>query len=1243
MKNNLMRSIMAVVTAIVWSVAAVAQTKDSPLSVGFLSEIKDLSSGTVVKIDRLYRVGKFYDNLYVTDGKDGFCAWLSVAASLQNGDDCKSFFDGVTNELVNLVCEVRCQNNVYYLRCTKDCGSTFSGRVLPDAERFHMIPEEVDASKISLEYANRLIRFKGTITSVQSSKPVINESGQITIFGATTCKANKNYLFVGVLGGYSQDISVYVDESIIELQNSSTQLSWSVDGYVNIDGAGSVKVESDEGENLVADGGVVKLTATPAEGYEFVRWTLNGKEVSTEEQYTTDPVLCDIGYVAVFAKENVAVMECDVTVSSSDAEMGEVNVSSGRVVVGTSVTVRAVARQGARFEGWYDGEKKMSGEADYTFAVESSTSLTARFVKIWTVTYEKPSHGEIEVVCDGQTVVSGGTVDDGKYVTVTVRPASNYVVQSIMVDGMAMTADSSASFAVESDISVSADICEAVLPQESLAGLLDGSAAVNSLVSIGMPLTVVAVVGNSRDAVVTDGDRLLLLSNHPAYTGDWKPEEGAVLSDVTGRYEVSSTAVSPKIVLMGAPVTVSGSKREAPVSDVAFADLYADRKSSNNRMLRLRGVNVYLGMVNPVCRNIGQYPDDEQLIRLSQENNSLEITTEMKRDANWTRPMDLTGFVHEVAGELGFHVLTMQPATDMPDDNRVLVNLTASPTSGGKVWIADDETAVQRSCEVGDRMMINAVAADGYVFEGWNAGGISVGAEASMEYQVWGNTTLTAVFSVAGIDPVPPVDPDDPQKERHKLTLRNGGNGSMTVTTADGMEVADGEMVEEGTRLTVTLTADRMYLPSQLKVNGVPVGQEPDGTYCVTVTGPTELLSVFVSDAAGVYHLRVASRSPEGCSGGKVWIDSDGVTAVEARYGESHAFYADASAGFTFVGWIYEGGTSGPGDGSRFEWPGQGDLSLVAVFDHAIKAERTVSVRSADPTKGRAEIVGESVGVQSVTSRAVVRIRAVAASEYDRFVEWTVNGEVWNEPEIELSGDADMECVAYFASDYPVVFGSIGQGTMTCTMSDISFESGTVVADGAKIGVVLSSADHHHIESLTVNGQEMLSRYLDDPSGFVLSVRSPTDIAAVFAIDRHRLLIGRHLHGNLTVYRSVGADGLGTGDPVASEIYHDFGSTLYVFASAAEGYRLKEITVDGRTLDMSAGYGTIVVTGDMALGCEFEQIPTSLTVVAGDETGGGDGEWFDLNGRRVGRSALRPGSVYIYRSRDGAVSKIVAR
>ena len=77
MKNNLMRSIMAVVAAIVWSVAAVAQTKDSPLSVGLLSEIRDLSSGTVVKIDRLYRVGKFFYNFYFKNCKDYFFVRLS--------------------------------------------------------------------------------------------------------------------------------------------------------------------------------------------------------------------------------------------------------------------------------------------------------------------------------------------------------------------------------------------------------------------------------------------------------------------------------------------------------------------------------------------------------------------------------------------------------------------------------------------------------------------------------------------------------------------------------------------------------------------------------------------------------------------------------------------------------------------------------------------------------------------------------------------------------------------------------------------------------------------------------------------------------------------------------------------------------------------------------------------------------------------------------------------------------------
>ena len=168
-------------------------------------------------------------------------------------------FDGVTNELTNLVCEVQHASDIPYLKCTSTCGSIFSGRALSDAERFYMIPEEVEASKVSLEYANRLIRFKGTIRSIKSQKAVIKESGKVTIFGATSCIENNSYLFVGMLESMGSDIYAYID---MDSEVKSAPISWSVDGYVNIDGAGSVKVEGDEGENVVADGGVVKLTAT---------------------------------------------------------------------------------------------------------------------------------------------------------------------------------------------------------------------------------------------------------------------------------------------------------------------------------------------------------------------------------------------------------------------------------------------------------------------------------------------------------------------------------------------------------------------------------------------------------------------------------------------------------------------------------------------------------------------------------------------------------------------------------------------------------------------------------------------------------------------------------------------------------------------------------------------------------------------------------------------------------------------
>lgn len=68
------------------------------------------------------------------------------------------------------------------------------------------------------------------------------------------------------------------------------------------------------------------------------------------------------------------------TVDASAEEGGTVSgVPAGVVEEGTQVALNAQPNEGYRFDGWYDGETKLTENAAYTFAVQCSVSLTAHF------------------------------------------------------------------------------------------------------------------------------------------------------------------------------------------------------------------------------------------------------------------------------------------------------------------------------------------------------------------------------------------------------------------------------------------------------------------------------------------------------------------------------------------------------------------------------------------------------------------------------------------------------------------------------------------------------------------------------------------------------------------------------------------------------------------------------------------------------------------------------------------------
>ena len=87
------------------------------------------------------------------------------------------------------------------------------------------------------------------------------------------------------------EFEVYEYEATVQERTISVTASPAEGGVVTVNGAA---------EEVTSDGDVV-LSAVPAYGYKFVRWTLGGEEVSTSAEYV-DKTESDKDYVAVFEK-----------------------------------------------------------------------------------------------------------------------------------------------------------------------------------------------------------------------------------------------------------------------------------------------------------------------------------------------------------------------------------------------------------------------------------------------------------------------------------------------------------------------------------------------------------------------------------------------------------------------------------------------------------------------------------------------------------------------------------------------------------------------------------------------------------------------------------------------------------------------------------------------------------------------------------------------------------------------------
>lgn len=238
---------------------------------------------------------------------------------------------------------------------------------------------------------------------------------------------------------------------------------YTVSASVNPAGSGEVS-----GAGVYDVGTVVTVSARAGEGYAFTRWTRDGEDVGTGPEYSFT-LERDTSLSAVMTKLHV--------ISVDAGEDGGGTVSGGGTCLdGQTVTVAAVAGDGYAFAGWMENGKTVSTDEVYTFTANADRTLTAAFVRLYTVT--------LLVEPDGSGEASGaGVYRAGERVTVSAAPEDGQRFVEWIENGQSANTAAEYAFIVNGDTTLTArfeeipvyTICVGVLPEQEELGAVTGA------------------------------------------------------------------------------------------------------------------------------------------------------------------------------------------------------------------------------------------------------------------------------------------------------------------------------------------------------------------------------------------------------------------------------------------------------------------------------------------------------------------------------------------------------------------------------------------------------------------------------------------------------------------------------------------------------------------------------------------------------------------------------------------------
>ena len=754
----------------------------------------------------------------------------------------------------------------------------------------------------------------------------------------TPVSTNANYSFT-----VTEETSAYVAH--FQLQ------SFNINPSANPSNGGTIT-----GGGIYNYGSTCSLTATPATGYDFIKWTKNGTQVSTNTNYSFT-VTEAASLVAHFQLQSFTI-----NASINPSNSGSVN-GEGTYNYGSTCTLTATPATGYDFVKWTKDGTQVSTNTSYSFTVTEAATYMAHF-QLQSFTISASSDPE-----SGGTISGGGTYNYGQTCTLTAVPATGYDFIKWTKNGTQVSTNTNYSFTVTEAASLVAhfqlqSFTINASANPSNGGSVNGSGTYN----YGQTCTLTATPTTGYDFIswTKNGTQVSTSTNYSftvteaanfiahfqlqsfAINTSADPNNGGTVNG-GGTYNYGQTCT-----LTATPSTgfdfVNWTKNGSPVSTNSSYSFTVTEEANYVAHFQLQSFTISASSDpnnSGTISGSGTYNYGQTCTLTATPNPGYTFLRWTKNGTQVSSNEAYSFTVTEAASFVAHFQL-----------NNYVINISSNPSNGGTV-------SGGGAYHYGDNCTVTATTNYGFNFINWTENGNPVSNLPSYTFTITSDRNLVANFTT----------------QNYIITAMANPTEGGTISGSGGYNYGD--------NCTLSATANAGYTFQKWTKNGTQVSTDP--TYSFTVIESTTFIAHFTMVE---YNISVAASPTEG---GNVY---GGGTF---NYGQTCTVQASTNIGFAFMNWMENGAQVS--NQPNYSFTVTGNRDLVAHFiplSYEITAE-------ADP-----EIGGIVIGAGTYPASGTATLSAVPNDNY-LFQKWTEGNTIVSESDTyTFTVDQSRHLIAHF-------------------------------------------------------------------------------------------------------------------------------------------------------------------------------------------------------------------------------------